>query len=284
MTVREATQHFRRQIGGLCDARETEAIWRTIMDEVMHYSPVDLVLRQDNELPEFFGDRLDNIIARLLRHEPVQYILGTARFCGLRLRVTPDTLIPRPETERLVDLVCDDLGDRADLRVLDAGTGSGCIAIALALRLKFAQVRAIDISEAALAVARQIAIDCHARVAFSLADILAAGPPSADRLDVLVSNPPYITRSERATMERNVLDYEPAAALFVPDDDPLRFYKPLAAYAAATLSAGGRIYLECNTRYTADVAALLTRAGLANAQVHPDPYAHPRYVTATQPD
>lgn len=256
---------------------EARAMVRVVFEELMHWSTVDMVLREERELDDAETARLDEVSRRVAGGEPLQYVLGVARFHGLRFAVTPAVLIPRPETEQLVDLIVDE-NPRDDLRVLDLGTGSGCIAIALARALKFARVTAIDISAEALAVAQENARALKARVNFERADILALPATSGAQWDIVVSNPPYVCLSEAAMMEEHVLAHEPAGALFVPDDDPLRYYRPLVAYAAATLSRGGRLYLEVNSRYADDVAALARRAGLAEARVHLDFTGRPRFV------
>lgn len=260
---------------------ETRAMVRIVFEEIMHWSAVDMVLREDRELDEWEVKRLDEVTRRVADGEPLQYVLGTARFHGLRFVVTPAVLIPRPETEQLVDMIVDE-NPREDLRVLDMGTGSGCIAIALARALKFPQVTATDISDAALAVARENARQLKARVTFVRDDILALPATGSTRWDIIVSNPPYVCRSEVATMERHVVDHEPAGALFVPDDDPLRYYRPLIKHAAATLHQGGHLYLEVNSRYADEVAALAHNTGLADARVHVDFTGRPRFVTGVR--
>lgn len=283
MTVAQAISRYREAMRPVLAHDEVEASLRIIFEDVLHMTPVDMVLRAERDVAEFFPSRLEEIIARQQRHEPLQYILGRARFAGLTLRVTRDVLIPRPETERLVDLIVDHNGDRGDLTVLDACTGSGCIAIALARALRFARVDAFDVSERALAVARDNVANLRVKVDLWQADALRLAPEAIPLYDIVVSNPPYVCESERASIEANVLDYEPATALFVPDDDPLRFYRPLCAYAATALKAGGRLYLEVNTRYAREVALLAGRAGLDDAQVVNDQYGRPRFVVAVQP-
>ena len=280
MTTKEASTLFRQRLGHLLPAGELDAMMRVIMEEVMHYSPVDVVIRADDELPEFFTTRLDDIMCRLERHEPLQYILGCALFHGHRFKVTPATLIPRPETEQLVDLIIDECGQCEDLRVMDLGTGSGCIAISLARALKFAQVTGVDINVDALQVAHENATALKARVKWLEADMLEMPHLAAHSLDIIVSNPPYITMSEKVTMERNVLDYEPHDALFVPDDDPLRYYRAIAAIATATLDSGGRLYVEINQHLGPHTSQLMTQAGLTDVRVLRDSYGNDRFVTA----
>ena len=280
MTTREAINRLRENLAGVYDPREIESMTRVIFEDVLLWKPVDIVMRDQEPLPSFFDTKLDGIIDRLLRYEPLQYILGKARFHGHSFAVTPATLIPRPETEQLVDMIVDQ-NPGSDLRVLDIGTGSGCIAISLARALKFAHVTATDISPQALAVAQQNAAALKTRVSFVQQDILTTQAPR-EAWDIIVSNPPYITMSERSAMERNVLDYEPGSALFVPDDNPMLYYRPIAAYASLALASAGRLYLEINRAMGSQVVQTLQQAGLKNIQLHNDFNGNPRFATATK--
>jgi release factor glutamine methyltransferase len=192
----------------------------------------------------------------------MQYVLGKAYFMGMELRVTAATLIPRPETAQLVDRIIDDFGSAKDVRLLDIGTGSGCIAIALARGLKFADISAIDISADALDVARENARNMYVSVNFERADALQlqARPNS---YDVIVSNPPYIAEAERADMDARVYDHEPATALFVPDSDPLLFYRAIAVYAHTALSPHGSLYFEINPLFVNQLRDMLTSVGFS---------------------
>ena len=277
MKLKEAIEQLREGLAGVADPQEVQAMIRVICEDVFNYDPVDVALRQESELPDFAPQRVAEIIARLQRHEPLQYILGTARFHGHRFKVTPAVLIPRPETEQLVDLIIED-NPGSDLRVLDMGTGSGCIAISLARALKFARVDALDVSRDALAVARDNAASLKVKVRFFESDILA--PQPAATYDIIVSNPPYITWSERELMERNVKDYEPAQALFVPDNDPLLFYKAIASYANRSLEKGGRLYLEINQRFGAEVKRLLEDCGFDEVRIIVDSFGKDRFAVA----
>jgi len=282
MTVNEATVQFKQALSGSTDSGEINAMWRLVIKHVMNYEPVDMILRGDHELPGFFSGKLHDITSRLLAQEPIQYILGKAQFHGHEFTVTPATLIPRPETEQLVDIIVDENPD-SDLRVLDIGTGSGCIAVSLALALKWAQVTAIDISQDALDIAKENAVTNKAKVQYLKADALKLTTLPCEPLDIIVSNPPYVCDSERSGMENNVLDYEPHTALFVPDDDPLRFYRAIARYAANALAPGGRIYLEINRKYGSEIASLLTRLGFEDATVLLDSFGNARFVKAALP-
>ena len=280
MTTREAIQRLRNALSPLYDPREVESMTRVIMEDVLQWRPVDIVMRDSDQLPDFFPSRLDDIIARLQRHEPLQYILGKARFHGHNFTVTPAVLIPRPETEQLVDMIIDQ-NTGSDLDVLDIGTGSGCIAISLARALKFAQVTATDVSTSALAVAQHNAQALGTRVRFVEHDILTSRAP-IEAWDIIVSNPPYITMSEKNSMDRNVLDYEPAGALFVPDADPMLYYRAIAAYASQALKNGGRLYLEINRAMASLTTSTLHQAGLSNIQLYNDFNGNNRFVTATR--
>ena len=277
MKLKEAIEQLRNGLAGVVEPHEAQAMIRIICEDVFNYDPVDVALRQESELPEFAQDKVADIIARLRRHEPLQYIVGSARFHGHRFKVTPAVLIPRPETEQLVDIIVDE-NTASDLRVLDMGTGSGCIAISLARALKFAQVEALDVSRDALAVARENAATLKAKVRFFESDMLSPQPPA--RYDIIVSNPPYICWSEREAMDRNVKDYEPGQALFVPDNDPLLFYKAIAPYAAQSLERGGRLYLEINQRFGNEVKRLLEDNGFDEVRIIEDSFGKVRFAAA----
>lgn len=277
MILKEAIEQLRNGLAGVADPQEVQAMIRVVCEDIFNYDQVDVALRQESELPEFAPEKVADIIARLSRHKPLQYIVGSARFHGHKFKVNPAVLIPRPETEQLVDLIVDE-NPASDLRVLDMGTGSGCIAISLARALKFAQVEALDVSRDALNVARENAAALKAKVRFFESDMLS--PQPASRYDIIVSNPPYVCWSERDAMDRNVKDYEPAQALFVPDNDPLLFYKAIAPYAAQSLEPGGKLYLEINQRFGADVKCLIEQNGLDEVRIIEDSYGNVRFAAA----
>lgn len=279
MTTNDIVAQMKSRLKGMIEPRELNAIVNLVLEEVLHYSPVDVVLRGESEQDSALVKRIDTITARLQRHEPIQYILGHAHFHSHTFKVTPATLIPRPETERLVDIIVDE-NPHSDLKVIDLGTGSGCMAISLARALKFAQVTATDISQSALQVARENARLLRAHVVFRHADMLnMATEPEA--WDIVASNPPYVCESERAAMAHHVLDHEPGIALFVPDDDALRFYRAIARYAAGSLKKGGRLYLEINQRFGSEIEQLLKQYGFDDARILNDQFGHTRFATAT---
>jgi release factor glutamine methyltransferase len=280
-TLRDATAAIAAAISPLYGQREAKAIATLAVEHTMGYSTVQRVMHWDERLSRFILDKLADITNRLLTHEPVQYILGQARFYGMKLNVNPSVLIPRPETEELVDMIVSE-NTGTDLKVLDVGTGSGAIAIALARNLRFADVDAVDISPAAIATANGNAKALKARVKFSVADALNLPAPPCPIYDIIVSNPPYIMDHERADMERNVTGFEPPTALFVPDDDPLLFYNAIMAYASEALKPGGKIYFEINPLQ----AEALTQAATdtlqgSTAAVIADIHGRQRFVTIT---
>lgn len=254
---------------------------RLTLEYVTGWSRVDLLVDADKELGEVRVEAVKNIVDRLLKHEPLQYILGYEDFMGLNIRVTPSVLIPRPETQELVNIIIDREAKASDLSVLDAGTGSGAIAVALSRNLRFARVTAIDNSDAALEVARGNAERLRTPVIFVNADMLSLTSLPGEPFDIIVSNPPYVLDSERAEMSANVLGHEPPTALFVPDSDPLRFYLALARYAAAGgLKPGGRLYFECNPLTIAELASWL-EADYEEVETLRDSFGRERFIVAS---
>lgn len=220
---------------------------------------------------------LEQIMQRLTDGCPVQYVLGESTFCGRTFSVGPETLIPRPETEQLVALTKEAVSSGA-CTILDVGTGSGCIAITLAGDLPEAKVTAWDIAEETLAKARSNAERLGVAVTFSLQDALHA-PSDHNLWDIIVSNPPYIAEKERKDMHRNVLAYEPERALFVPDDDPLCFYRAIAVYGMDALRSGGRLLFEINPLYVAPLCDMLSALGYMDMRAYDDEFGKKRFVS-----
>lgn len=264
----------------LYDSRESQAIVRTVLEEQFGMTLTDIVCGKVNELSSESERTLGEIMRRLQAGEPVQYVLGRARFRGQEWTVRPGVLIPRPETEGLVDMVVAAVGDRRGLRVLDVGTGSGCIAISVALERPACEVSAWDIAPEALLTAKENAQRMEASVNVVRQDALTA-TAEGRQWDVIVSNPPYVTCRERADMARNVADHEPALALFVPDDDPLCFYRAISRYAAESLTAGGQLFFELNPLYAADTARLMRRDGFSEVAIVKDCYGKDRFARGT---
>lgn len=283
MTLKEKIKEIKARLAVVVGEREAYWITRDIIDDVMGYTEVDMLIRGDELLSDFIMKKLNEIIERVEQGEPIQYVLGWARFEGNRYKVTRDTLIPRPETQELVDLIILRHGNEKDLRVIDVGTGSGCIAISLARGLKFPQVSAIDISQSALGVAQENAAILKTHVKFECRDALNLQRVGNERYNVIVSNPPYIADSERVNMESRVLDYEPATALFVPDEDPLRFYRAIAKWGTQVLLPGGAIYYEINPRYVEDMQLMMSVLGYIEIETIEDMQAKERFVCAKMP-
>lgn len=290
-----------KRLTAIYNEREAQAIVRTVLDALFGMSLTDICLGKVTQLSADDTTRLEKIMQRLEKSEPVQYVLGAEWFAGRLFDVAPGVLIPRPETEDLVKWTCDEAkekekednskeergkeekevskkGEEAPHpSILDIGTGSGCIAITVALALPQARVTAWDISTDALAIAAGNAHRLGASVRFEHQDALSA-PDDEERWDVIVSNPPYICDRERADMSDNVLSYEPELALFVPDSDPLLFYRAIARYASKALKPGGRLLFETNTAYAHEVAQVMVDEGFTAIEVRNDCFGKPRMV------
>lgn len=290
-----------KRLTAIYNEREAQAIVRTVLDALFGMSLTDICLGKVTQLSADDTTRLEKIMQRLEKSEPVQYVLGAEWFAGRLFDVAPGVLIPRPETEELVKWTCDEAkekekednskeergkeekevykkGEEAPHpSILDIGTGSGCIAITVALALPQARVTAWDISTDALAIAAGNAHRLGASVRFEHQDALSA-PDDEERWDVIVSNPPYICDRERADMSDNVLSYEPELALFVPDNDPLLFYRAIARYASKALKPGGRLLFETNTAYAHEVAQTMANEGFTAIEVRNDCFGKPRMV------
>ena len=270
---------IRRRLSAVYDVREAQAVCRLLAEERFGLTLADLLCGKLADLPAREQAQLATDVGRLEKGEPVQYVLGAAWFAGRRFRVAPGVLIPRPETEELCAWIATP-PHRPAPSILDIGTGSGCIAVTLAANIKDSRVTAWDVSDTALGIAAENAKSAGFTVEIMKQDAL--NPPT-DRgcWDVIVSNPPYICEREQAAMHRNVLDYEPPTALFVPDDDPLLFYRAIAGYAARALKPGGLLYFEINPLYAQPTADLLKSAGFSDVTLRRDMQGKERMVRGT---
>ena len=262
-------------------AQEARAIVYALLEDVFGLRKTDVLLGKFDALSEAEKLHFAECAKRLSTGEPLQYVAGTAPFGELRFEVTPATLIPRPETLELVEWVVADEKVKSALRLLDIGTGSGCIAISLAKRLPQAAVSAWDISSEALAVARRNAERNGVVVDFKQVDVLHV--TEAEPYDCIVSNPPYICEEEKAEMTDSVLLHEPHTALFVPNTDPLRFYRAIAQLALSNLSPGGTLYFEINRAYGAETCNLLRDLGFRDVELRKDFYGNDRMVKGVKP-
>ena len=286
--MRETITYIRHSLQEIYPAGELQALIRIIMESVCGLTTCQLLVGKDRDLSEKERSKIKEIVEGLRQQQPIQYLLGEALFHGLTLKVTPAVLIPRPETAELVDLVLQDWPSESSPRLLDIGTGSGCIAIALAKALPQADVAAMDVSPEALEVAQENARLQEVKIRFQQADILKVateailsdGIVGNVGLDGIVSNPPYILQTESAQMERNVLAYEPHLALFVPDEDPLRFYRAIADYARIALRPGGKLYFEINPLCAEAMVEMLQAKQFQAIEIKLDFYGKARFIHA----
>lgn len=264
-------QQLWQSLTPLYEPREAQALLRTVLEVKYGMTFTDIICGKVNELSAEECKELEKITEKLQNSEPVQYILGEALFAGRTFHVKPGVLIPRPETAELCDWVTLDEKERSrrPLKLLDLCTGSGCIAITLALNLPWAEVSAVDISNIALQVAKENARRLKAQISYYLASVEDL-PREVGKWDTIVSNPPYICEKEKKNMSKNVLDYEPALALFVPDEDPLRFYRAIARYATTALKPGGSLYFEINPLYAKETRDLLAALNFCEIEVRKD--------------
>ena len=275
-----------RQLTQVYDDYEAKAIARMVYEVRFGLMPSDLFIGKDTQLSTDDQKLLEEITQRLLTGEPIQYVLGEAEFGGRTFHVEPGVLIPRPETYELCQWIMEERrGKKEEGRntsILDIGTGSGCIACTLAAELADAEVTAWDISDDALRIATENAKRTNVHVSFEKVDVLNTSLLNRERpatgLDIIVSNPPYICNKERATMERNVLEHEPELALFVPDDDPLLFYRTIARFAAKTLNPGGALYFEINPLYVSEMQQMLSKEGFSHTEIRNDQFGKQRFT------
>ena len=257
---------------------EARALYRMVMEMRFGLSQTDLMLGKDTLLSANDRNKLEEIIQRLMQKEPVQYILGQAEFCGHIFHVAPGVLIPRPETAELVQWILSTMPspDRPFCRLLDVGTGSGCIAISLSL--EGFPVTASDISPESLAIAQKNAEFLQAKIDFVSEDILHSRHNNNEKWQLIVSNPPYICEREKADMDDNVLLYEPHLALFVPNDNPLLFYRAIAEYAQSHLAPSGMLFFEINQIYGNELISMLSEMKFDDIELRQDQFGNPRFI------
>lgn len=281
-TISETYREIITRLTPYLGESEAKSAARIILEDVRGVTQTDLIVNGHRTVEDATAERIRKITDEIINGEPVQYAVGTARFYGMDFAVSPTVLIPRPETEGLVDMIVKDFERKSDLKILDCGTGSGCIAIALARNLPFSDVDAIDISADALSVAKLNAKKLKAGVNFRLQDILTLNASTESIYDIIVSNPPYIAEEEAVDMDNRVKDYEPAKALFVPDDNPLLFYSAIAKFASRALKNDGALYFEINPRFVEQMKDMLAKQGFNNIDVQRDYIGRYRYMKATK--
>lgn len=290
-------QQLWQSLTPLYDAGEAQAIVRTVLDVKYGMTLTDIICGKVNEISADEERKLEEIIIRLQKGEPVQYVLGEADFAGRTFHVEPGVLIPRPETAELCQWIEEDMAGKSTVSsedfsedspqatddaklILDICTGSGCIAITLGLNIPNSEVTGWDISEDALRIAQGNVEMLKARnVRIEYQDALAL-PKAAEAADLIVSNPPYICEKEKADMEKNVLEHEPSLALFVPDEDPLKFYRAIAEYASSALKSGGALYFEINPIYEKETREMLQELDFKDIETKKDTFGKKRMMRA----
>lgn len=283
MNLKSLQDYFRQELNPLYESEEVDVFFFWILETCFQCKKIDFVFGKDKLVSVADSEKWNQYIDALKRYEPIQYLLGTSNFYGLDFKVNPHTLIPRPETEELVDWMLKDIANInpsvSDLKILDIGSGSGCIPITLAKHLPLAKIASMDVSESALQVAQQNAVSNGVEVDFILQNILELDRfPNA--FDIMVSNPPYVRNSEKKDMKTNVLEYEPSLALFVTDEDPLIFYRKIAVLAYQNLNKNGLLYFEINQYLAQETHDLLEKIGFKNIELKNDFRGNPRMMRA----
>jgi release factor glutamine methyltransferase len=279
MKLKQYRTYFIEKLIPLYDSMEAESFFGIALEELKGWKRVDLALNPEATLSSEEIMQWNAVLSQLEERRPIQYIFGKAHFYGLDFEVNSDTLIPRPETEELVAWIVSENENKGSIKILDIGTGSGCIAVSLAKNITGASVAAIDISTGALAVAKRNAARNDANVTFMQQDILAAETLQGN-FDVIVSNPPYVRHLEKSEIRENVLDYEPHLALFVEDNDALLFYRTIASLAKSSLLPGGKLYFEINQYLGAEMTDMLSDMGFKDIVLRKDIYGNDRMMRA----
>jgi len=282
MTIHQITIELHRKLTGLYPETEIESFARILFRHYFDLTPTQAHLSHDRELPAEIEKQIREAIDELKKYRPIQYILGETEFYGLHFELTSDVLIPRPETEELVDWIVQTYDRNAELTMIDIGAGSGCIAVALSVNFPNANMWAVDVSEAALAVAQRNARKNRVKVNFLIKDVLKDGQMGFEpaSLDAIVSNPPYIAPSEKNQLLASVLDYEPHCALFTPENNPFIFYERIAAFGLKCLKNKGKIFFEINEAFPEKVKDILQQNHYSDITVRKDINGKYRMISA----
>jgi len=284
MTFADIAEHYQKRLAKLYPTEEAKALFHIALEKIAALSFMNYSLFKNEAADDAIATSMLHILERLTTGQPIQHILGEAHFYGLTFRVSEHTLIPRSETEELVHLILENHQGRSDMHVIDIGTGSGCIALTLSKKMHQAHVWAIDVSPEALAVAKINAKEFQQHIHFILGDILEWDVifDPEQRFDIIVSNPPYITPQEKPAMHSNVLDFEPAQALFVTEEAPLLFYDYIADFALAHLKPDGCLYFEINQYLGRETVELLKKKGFHQVTLFKDISGAHRMIAAKQ--
>lgn len=283
MRLQDLKSIFFEKLDSIYPPSETETIFFLVCRQLLNYSKIDLHTKKDVNLSDEIRTQFLNILYRLLKNEPVQYILGSTEFYNLRLLTDERALIPRQETELLVDIIVKEYQNKQNLRIIDLCTGTGCIAIALKTNLNNAKVSATDLSKEALELAEVNAKNNHCDISF-IWDSILTPEKNYETFDIVVSNPPYVRDSETSLMHKNVIDYEPHLALFVEDSNPLVFYKAIADFAVKHLEKKGIVYCEINEAFGEKTAEIFAHKGLFNTTILKDLNNKDRFIKAYRND
>lgn len=277
--MQKTVYYIRQSLKEYYPITEINAFIKIIFKDIFNINILDIYTGKDINLSDNQLKELEDILGRLKKYEPIQYIIGYTEFYGMQLQVNSNVLIPRPETEEMVDVILKENKETENLNILDIGTGSGCIALVMANNLKTPKVTGWDISEKALETARSNAQKLKLNIIFEKKDILNIDPPN-QQYDIIVSNPPYVTEQEKTYMEHNVLDWEPENALFVPDNDPLLYYDAIARFGLKTLFENGRIYFEINELFGEEMANKMQLLGYRDVSILKDMAGKDRIIKA----
>nr|WP_299033704.1 peptide chain release factor N(5)-glutamine methyltransferase [uncultured Tenacibaculum sp.] len=281
MQLKDFRLQFTKELKSIFPKTEIDTFFFLLIEEYLGLQRIDFTLQPTLEIPSKKYDLLDTALARLQKEEPIQYILGKTEFYGYPFKINDNTLIPRPETEELVEWILNEVKDnKQQLSILDIGTGTGCIPISLKKNIPSANVSAIDVSEEALKVAKENASLNKAEITFILQDILQTENLSR-QYDVIVSNPPYVRELEKIEIKNNVLENEPHLALFVDDDNPLIFYKKIADLAIKSLTKNGLLFFEINQYLGPETIEMLKRKGFTKVELRKDLFGNNRMIKAT---
>jgi len=280
-TIKDIKPFLARELAGIYPVNEAGAFANIIIRTLFKMPGMPVSAMPESPVTQKQAAQVVNICRELKTGKPIQYILGETSFYNCTIKVNSETLIPRPETEELVDLIVKENKGFSGT-ILDIGTGSGCIAIALALNLPGTTVTGTDISEGAIALARENSKLNNAAVAFLRSDIMNSDAGQFLRADIIVSNPPYVRESEKKLMARNVLDFEPYSALFVPDSDPLRYYSAILKAAGLILAPGGKVYFEINEAFAKEISRLLEENRYSAVEVIRDLNGRDRFIKGTR--
>jgi release factor glutamine methyltransferase len=275
--ISDLKSNFKKRLSELYPSEEVQSFFNILSEKYLNLSRIEIALNPERTISATEAEKFQKAILRLQNYEPVQYIIGETEFYGLPFKVNKHTLIPRPETEELVEWILSGFPPSGARGILDIGTGTGCIAISLAKNLPNAKISALDISEEALKIAEANAKLNKVEVDFFQKDILAA-ETLRKKYDVIVSNPPYVRELEKKQMQQNVLKYEPHSALYVKDEDPLLFYRAISRLAKNHLNPGGKLFFEINEYLAYEMTELLKAEGFKNIEIKKDIYGKDRML------